>query len=59
MQINGKMRGKLELPANIDNAEAEKFALADANVSKHLDGLTIIKVIIVPQKLINIVAKPK
>ncbi len=59
VQINGKMRGKLELPANINNAEAEKLALADPNVAKHLDSLNIMKVIIVPQKLINIVAKPK
>ncbi len=58
MQINGKMRGKVDVPANIDAKEAEKLALTDANIAKHLEGQTIVKVIIVPQKLINIVAKP-
>ncbi len=58
VQINGKLRGKLDVPANIDAKLAEELALADANVSKHLEGFNIAKVIVVPQKLINIVAKP-
>ncbi len=59
VQINGKLRGKLELPANLDAKEVEELALADVNVAKHLEGLSIVKFILVPQKLINIVAKPQ
>ncbi len=56
VQINGKLRGKLEVPAQTSKEEAEKLALADAQVQKHLSGLTVRKVIVVPQKLVNIVA---
>ncbi len=59
VQINGKLRGKLEVPATIDAKAAEEMALNDENVSKHLEGQSIVKVIVVPKKLINIVAKPK
>ncbi len=58
LQINGKLRGKIDVPANIDAKAAEELALADANVVKHLEGFSIAKVIVVPKKLINIVAKP-
>ncbi len=58
MQINGKMRGKVDVPANIDAKAAEELVMQDANIAKHLEGQTIVKVIVVPQKLINIVAKP-
>ncbi len=56
VQINGKLRGKLEIPAETSKEEAEKLALADEQVQKHLAGLTVRKVIVVPQKLVNIVA---
>ena len=57
LQINGKTRDKLELPANISKEECEKLALANERVQKFLEGLNVIKVIVVPQKLVNIVAK--
>lgn len=57
LQINGKMRGKVSLPAGVTPAEMEAAARSDANVQKFLEGLTIVKVIAVPGKLINIVAK--
>ncbi len=56
VQINGKLRGKLEVPAEISKEDAEKLALADEQVQKHLSGLTVRKVIVVPKKLVNIVA---
>ncbi len=56
VQVNGKLRGKLEVPAQIDKDAVEKLALADASIQKHLAGLTVRKVIVVPQKLVNIVA---
>lgn len=56
IQVNGKMRGKLSVPADASKEEIEKTALAHENVTKHTDGKTIRKVIVVPGKLINIVA---
>jgi leucyl-tRNA synthetase len=56
VQVNGKVRAKLELPANVSKEEAEAAAKADANVQKFTDGQTIRKVIVVPGKLVNIVA---
>ena len=56
LQVNGKLRGTLEAPAGADKAALEELARADANVLRHTDGLTIRKVIVVPGKLVNIVA---
>jgi leucyl-tRNA synthetase len=57
VQVNGKLRTKLMLTANADKAQVETQALADEKVAKFTDGKTIIKVIVVPNKLINIVVK--
>jgi len=56
VQVNGKMRGKIEMPANIDKDGAIAAAKADANVQKFLEGKTVRKEIYVPGKLVNIVA---
>jgi leucyl-tRNA synthetase len=56
VQVNGKLRAKLDVPAEISKADMEAAALADDNVQKHTDGLTVRKVIVVPGKLVNIVA---
>jgi len=56
IQVNGKVRSKLEVAADIDKATMEAAALADENVARFLDGLTIRKVIVVPGKLVSIVA---
>lgn len=55
-QVNGKVRSKLELPANVSKEDIEAAALKDENVQKFIDGQTIRKVIVVPGKLVNIVA---
>ncbi len=57
VQINGKLRAKLELPTDLPKEDMEKQALADENVARHLEGLSIKKCICVPNKLINFVAK--
>lgn len=57
VQVNGKLRGKLEIPAGTDKASVEKLALEDAGVARHTQGLTIQKVIVIPGKLVNIVAR--
>ena len=56
VQVNGKLRGTIEVPVNVDKAEAERLALAEPNVAKFLDGLAVRKVIVVPGKIVNIVA---
>jgi len=55
VQVNGKLRDRIEVPAGIDEAEAERLALASAKVAAHLDGPPR-KVIVKPPKLVNIVA---
>ncbi|MDO4773529.1 MAG: leucine--tRNA ligase [Candidatus Saccharibacteria bacterium] len=55
VQINGKLRAKLELPPDADKAAVEAAALADENVQKFLSEKTPAKVIYVPGRLVNIV----
>jgi len=55
-QVNGKVRAQLELPADVSKADMEQAALNDAAVLRFTDGLSIRKVIVVPGKLVNIVA---
>ncbi|MCO7214934.1 MULTISPECIES: leucine--tRNA ligase [unclassified Halomonas] len=56
VQVNGKLRARLEVPADADKAAVEALALANDNVQRHTDGKTLRKVIVVPGKLVNIVA---
>jgi len=57
MQINGKVRAKLELPAGTSKDETEKLALDNERIKTYTDGKTIVKVITVPDKLVNIVVR--
>ena len=56
LQVNGKLRGTIDVPAQADKAALEAAAREDAAVQRHTAGLTIRKVIVVPGKLVNIVA---
>ena len=56
VQINGKLRDKLEVAADTSKEELEKAALELPRIKELLNGLTIRKVIVVPNKLVNIVA---
>jgi leucyl-tRNA synthetase len=56
VQVNGKVRAKLRVPADASKEQMEQIALEDAKVKEQLDGKTIRKVIAVPGKLVNIVA---
>ena len=55
-QVNGKVRAKLEVPAGTDKASLEQLALANENVQRFIGELTVRKVIVIPGKLVNIVA---
>ncbi|MDL2272149.1 leucine--tRNA ligase [Desulfovibrio sp. OttesenSCG-928-I05] len=56
VQVNGKLRGKIDVAADATREAIEKEALAEANVVKHLEGLTVRKVVVIPGKLVNVVA---
>jgi len=56
-QVNGKLRAKLMVPLNSDNEAVQDLTLSDEKIEKFTKGKQIIKVIVVPNKLINIVVK--
>lgn len=56
VQVNGKLRGQVEMPAAASREDIEAAARNNENVLRFIDGLTIRKVIVVPGKLVNIVA---
>ncbi|MDX5373567.1 MAG: leucine--tRNA ligase [Pseudomonadaceae bacterium] len=56
IQVNGKLRGQIEVPASASREEIEAAARANENVQRFTEGVTIRKVIVVPGKLVNIVA---
>ncbi len=56
VQVNGKLRARIEVPADAPREAIEKAALADDNVQRHVEGKTVRKVIVVPGRLVNIVA---
>ena len=57
LQVNGKVRDKVQVPAEISQGDLEKLILSSDKVQQHLGGRNVIKVITVPGKLVNIVVK--
>ncbi len=57
IQVNGKLRAKIRMPADVSREAAEKTALADDSVQRFIGDATVRKVIVVPGKLVNVVAK--
>ena len=53
--MNGKLRAKLNLPVNLPKREAETAALSTAEVKKYMSGKEIKRVIVVPNRIINVV----
>jgi len=56
VQVNGKLRGTLEVAADAPREQVEALALAEPNAAKFLEGLAVRRIIIVPGKIVNIVA---
>lgn len=56
VQVNGKLRAKLKVPSDTSKQDIEKLALEDEKAKSHYEGKTIRKVIVIPGKLVNIVA---
>ena len=57
MQVNGKIRGTVQLPADCAKEEALAKAKADENVAKFLEGKNIVKEVYVPGRILNFVVK--
>ena len=57
VQINGKVRGKLSVAANISREDMQEAAMNDEKIKALVEGKTIVKVVAVPKKLVNIVVK--
>ncbi len=57
VQVNGKVRGKIEIDTNTSKEEMEKLALEIDNVKKFIDGKEIVKIITIQSKIVNIVVK--
>ena len=55
VQVNGKLRGRVTVPADADEAQVREAALADANVQKFMEGKPVRKFVYVPGKLANVV----
>ena len=56
VSVNGKLRDTIEVALDLDNAEVEKIALASEAIKRHTEGKTIKKIIVVKNKIVNIVA---
>ena len=56
VQVNGKMRGKVTVSADADEETVKASALAEANVVRTIEGKTVRKVIVIPGRLVNVVA---
>ena len=57
VQINGKLRGKILVPVDTDKNEVLARAMADEKVAEAMEGKIVVKEIVVPNKIVNIVVK--
>ena len=57
VQINGKLRSRIMASPETANEDLEKMAFADARVHEYVDGKQVVKVIVVPKRLVNIVVR--
>ncbi|MCI0506618.1 MAG: leucine--tRNA ligase [Gammaproteobacteria bacterium] len=57
VQVNGKLRGKVSVPADAGKQQIEAIAMRDDNVRRHVEGKEIMKVVVAPGRLINIVVR--
>jgi leucyl-tRNA synthetase len=57
VQVNGKLRSRVTVLPDISEADLRAIALADGKVRSFIDGHEVVKVIVVPQRLVNVVVK--
>ncbi|VAW96948.1 Leucyl-tRNA synthetase [hydrothermal vent metagenome] len=58
IQVNGKLRAKIMVASESSKDDIEQQAFKDENVQRFIEGLTVVKVIVIPKRLVNIVVKP-
>jgi leucyl-tRNA synthetase len=56
-QVNGKVRDRVEAPSGASRDQLEALALRAPNVQAHIDGKQVVKVVVVPDKLVNVVVR--
>jgi len=57
VQVNGKVRTKIQMPVGIGNEQAQLLAMSSPRVIELLDGKELLKVVVIPGKMINLVIK--
>ena len=57
MQVNGKLRDRIDVPRGMSQSEAEKMVADSERIQKFTAGLTVVKVIYVQDKLLNVVVR--
>ena len=57
VQVNGKLRGKIEANSDTTEEKMKELALSIENVKIHTEGKEIVKIVVIPKKLVNIVVK--
>jgi leucyl-tRNA synthetase len=57
VQVNGKLRDRIEAPAEASEGDLIELANASANVRRHLDGKEVVKRVVVPGRLVNLVVR--
>ena len=57
VQVNGKLRDRIDVSASLNNDEIQKIALESEKIKSFTEGMTVVKVIVVPKKLVNIVVR--
>ena len=57
IQVNGKVRHKIDLPAGLSKDELQQKTLNEPTIQKRIEGKDLVKVIVVPDKLVNVVVK--
>ena len=59
VQVNGKVRSVITISADADEKTIEEQALADAKIQSALQGMKVVKAIVIKKKIVNFVAKPQ
>jgi leucyl-tRNA synthetase len=57
VQVNGKVRDRIQVPVDVDDETARALALETEGVKRHATGKEIVKVIVVPGRLVNVVVR--
>ena len=57
VQVNGRVRSRIQAPANVASEKMEELALSDERIRGHIEGRHVVKVIVIPKRLVNVVAR--